>query len=49
MNAYSHLTSNSGAYEIKGDSIVFDISLTASIASISYQQQGNIFRNKIKC
>ena len=30
MNAYRHLTSNSGAYEIKGDSIVFDIIVAKS-------------------
>jgi hypothetical protein len=30
MNAYSHLTSNSGAYEIKGDSIVFDVIVAKS-------------------
>ena len=30
MNAYRHLTSNSGAYEIKGDSIIFDVMVAKS-------------------
>lgn len=30
-----------------GDSIVFDITISAAISSIVFQQQGNIFRNKV--